>query len=309
MHVERLRRRCHQGAAALVAIGGVLGHAARQYRVDCRRQLGPALARRRNRLLEVGEDRRHLRPVAVWHGSGQAFENETGEAVLVRRAADGVATDLLGRDVGHRSHELAVGRTALRCALGEAEIREITVLALVLAVQQHVARLHVAMDQAAAVSGIECPRQLLGDRDRALGRESSLSPQHGLQISARHVAHGDEQQAVLLARLVDRDDVRVIEARCQARLAQKALAGGLVRDDTGRQHLHGHRTPQPDILCPVHLSVSAPPNQLLGAVARDLRSRERLWIDQSVPPGSRLPDPGHCIKPRRAERVPLGPPG
>ncbi len=135
------------------------------------------------------------------YGTDPVRHSKTRQARLYwsAAAADVVAADLLGRDVGHRSHELAVGRTALRCALRESEIREITVLALVLAVQQHVARLHVAMDQAAAVSGIESPCQLLGDRDRALGREGSLSPQHRLQISARHVTHGDEEQPVLVA--------------------------------------------------------------------------------------------------------------
>ena len=129
-----------------------------------------------------------------------------------------------GRDVGHRAEELTVGGAALRRALSHPEVGEIAVLPATLQIEQHVARLDVAVHQLSPVRGVECGRQLLGDRDRPLRRQGPLPEQQPLQIAIGHVSHSDEQASVLLARLVDRDHVGVIEARGQPGLPQQAFA-------------------------------------------------------------------------------------
>ena len=55
------------------------------------------------------------------------------------------------------------------------------------------------------------------------------------QVRARHVAHGEVQDPVLLAAAVDRDDVRVLERRREPRLGLEAGDGrrvlGVLRGD------------------------------------------------------------------------------
>ena len=85
-------------------------------------------------------------------------------------------------------------------------------LALALRVEQHVAGLHVTMYELAAMGGVERAGDLLGDPDGSCGLQRPLTSEQRLQVEATHVAHGDEQAPILLARLVDRDDVRMVEA-------------------------------------------------------------------------------------------------
>ena len=60
-----------------------------------------------------------------------------------------------------------------------------------------------------------------------------------LKVGALDVAHGDEEDAVDLAGLVDRQDVRVVDGRRHLRLALESRAEvGIVRQ-LGRQDLEG----------------------------------------------------------------------
>ena len=63
----------------------------------------------------------------------------------------------------------------------------------------------------------------LGRRQRPLGGDPPF------QVAALDQAHRDEQLALLFARVVDRDDVGVVEAGGEARLGQEALAKGARR--------------------------------------------------------------------------------
>ena len=60
--------------------------------------------------------------------------------------------------------------------------------------------------------------------------------------------HGDELRALELVHLVDGADVRVIERRGGARLAQKPLGGLLIADTIGRQKFERHEARQLDVL-------------------------------------------------------------
>ena len=179
------------------------------------------------RLLQVREDRGDVGAAPERDGAGEALEQQAGQPVLVGAAVERLAADLLGRDVVDRAHQLAVGAPAVRRALRQAEVGQVAVLASLLAVEQHVARLDVAVDEPARVRRVQRVGDLGRDRDRPGGLERALAPQQRLEVTARDVAHGDEQAAVALARLVDRDHVRVVEAGREARLAHtRALGGG-----------------------------------------------------------------------------------
>jgi hypothetical protein len=78
-------------------------------------------------------------------------------------------------------------------------------------VEQDVGRLDVAVDEAARVGGIERGRHLGDDRRRALGLEPALAAQQRPEVLPLDIAHDLEQHAVLLAGVMDRDDVRMVE--------------------------------------------------------------------------------------------------
>jgi hypothetical protein len=65
--------------------------------------------------------------------------------------------------------------------------------------------------------------QLEHDRQRRPRIRAHAALDRALQVHAFQQLHGDERRAVVLAQLVDGDDVRVLQARDGARLAQEAL--------------------------------------------------------------------------------------
>ena len=71
-------------------------------------------------------------------------------------------------------------------------------------------------------------------------RRAACRPIVLLERLAVEQLHGDELRALELVHLVDRADVRVIERRGGARLAQEAFSGLLVADAIGRQELERH---------------------------------------------------------------------
>ena len=148
----------------------------------------------------------------------------------------------------------------------------------VLAIQQDVARLDVAVDEVLPVGRVERSGQLLGDAHRSLKCEDALSPKHYLEVVTGHVTHRDEEAAVLLARFVDRNDVRVVEAGRETRLPQEALPRPFVLHDIRGEDLQPHGAAQANIQRPVHLPHAASPDQLLGEIARHLRSFERMSV-------------------------------
>ena len=78
------------------------------------------------------------------------------------------------------------------------------------------------------MGGVERFGDLRRDRDRTLGLGRAVGAQQGLEVGTVDVAHGDVQTAVGLAGVVDRDDVRVFEARRLPRLVQEPLAEAIV---------------------------------------------------------------------------------
>jgi hypothetical protein len=233
----------------------------------------------------VGEDRGDVGAAAVRDGARQALEQQARQAVLVRPPVELLAADLLGRDVVDRAHELAVGGAALGRALGQAEVGQVAVLAPVAVVEQDVARLHVAVDEAAAMGGVEGVRDLRGDRDRARRIERPLAPQQRLEVAAGDVAHRDEQAPLALTGLVDRDHVRVVEAGREPRLAQQPLVGR----DARREQLEGDRAAEPEVRRAMDLAHPAAPEQLLDAVPLDVRAGKRVSDGHRLPPARASP--------------------
>ena len=143
------------------------------------------------------------------------------ERVHVAAAVDRQALRLLGREVGGGAHH----RTGLREPVARARARDAEVGDLHGARlrEQHVARLHVAVHDAAAMRERERGRDLGGDLGRLVRVDRRFGPDQVAQRSALDVLHDDEVRARLLAPVVDRNDVRVVEVRGGLRFPPEPL--------------------------------------------------------------------------------------
>ena len=130
--------------------------------------------------------------------------------------------DLLGRRVVDGAHEHAgprqVGRGRL---LRDPEVGEVHVLGGL--GHEDVGRLDVAVDQVAIVGRVERGGDLLEHEDRPAHAQLPVPPHERPEVGAVDVAHRDVESPLSplgLARVVDRDHVRVVEigARCDSRM-------------------------------------------------------------------------------------------
>ena len=83
--------------------------------------------------------------------------------------------------------------------LADAEVDEVDVVgvgAFVAALDEEVARLDVAVDQAAAVGGVQGAGGLLEQKDGGVGLEAAALLEHLPQVGPGHAAHGDVEQSV-----------------------------------------------------------------------------------------------------------------
>ena len=145
-----------------------------------------------------------------------------------------------------------------------AEVGEIDVA---VAVEEHIAGLHVAMDERSPVSRVEGARHLGEDLERPLRRQLALGVEQRPQVAALHEAHGQIELPVVLSRLVDRDHVRMVERCRQPRFAQEATAEVLVLGELRRDQLERDRTLERQVGRPVDDAHAAAADQLFDPVA------------------------------------------
>ena len=141
-------------------------------------------------------------------------------------------------------------------------------------------------------------------RDRARRLERALAPQQRLQVGAVDVPHRDEEASVGLARLVHGDDVRVVEARREPRLAQQPLAEAGVVGEPLQEDLQRDAPPEPLVAREVDLPHAAAADQLLDEVLGDGRSDSDVRLDGQCRPlssrrahlrAARWTDPGGML--------------
>ena len=111
-----------------------------------------------------------------------------------------------------------------------------------------------------------------GDGRDTARRQRALPVQQRPGISAGHVAHGDEQHAVRLARREDRHDVRVIDRRGRPRLSGEAPPEFLVTRQRRRENLQRHGPVQPLVARPEHDGHPALADPFLQPVTGDART-------------------------------------
>ena len=159
------------------------------------------------------------------------------------------------------------------------------------AFEQDVVGLDVAVDDAGGVGGVEGLADLGQQVDRLLGRQRpGRDPL--LQVAAVDQAHRDDQLVVLLARVVDRDDVGVIEAGGEARLAQEPLAEALVAAEVAGDHLQRHLAIEGEMGRPVDDAHPAARDQRVEPVPAESRADCRFPHAAVIPARGRGPRHG-----------------
>ena len=168
--LERCGDLSHQHRGAVRSRGRILRERPLEDRVERGRKLGPPRAGARRRLARVREEDGRLGLPRIYHGSGEALEGHGGEAVAVgRRGSLGAADDLRGQ-VGDRPDELAGGGHAGRSPQPrEPEVAQVGVVGRA---DEHVLRLHVAMDETRRVRGVEGVGHLGQERQRSGSRRA-----------------------------------------------------------------------------------------------------------------------------------------
>ena len=190
--------------------------------------------------MQVGGDRRGVALPVERDAARQHPVQHAAERIDVGAPVDGVVAQRLRRDERERAEPRAAARLARRVqVLDEPEVRQRRLLGRAIAAEQDVRRGDVAMDEPRGVRGVERGGHLLGDRHRARGLEDRPAAQDGAQVRAVDVAHDEIEHLVLLTRVVDVDDVRVVHRGRHARLADEALAELRVVGELRGDHLDG----------------------------------------------------------------------
>ncbi len=133
-------------------------------------------------------------------------------------------------------------------------------------VQQDVLRLDVAVHHPVPVRVVQRARHLVGDPDRVGHRQLLLAGEPVAQRLALDERHDVEQVAVGLARVEQRQDVRVLQVGRELDLGQEPL-GADHRRELGPQHLERHPPVVADVLGQVDGRHAAGADLALEAIA------------------------------------------
>jgi hypothetical protein len=243
---------------------GVLLQAARHDRRVGLRDRGAQRAQRRRRLVHDAVEQ--LAVVAAREGprAGAHLVHDRAHRPDVRARVGALAADLLGRHVRQRAGQVPGGLRAAEArdrragrAL-EAREAEIQHLRPPARVQDDVAGLQVAVDDALLVRGLERLRHLERDRARSrLGQRSGLEQPR--ERVPGHVLEHEEVDAIVRIEVEQRGDVGMEEPRQRARLEPQlpAVLFAATRVGIGVQDLQRHVALEARIGGAIHASHAA----------------------------------------------------
>src|SRR3954468_7197333 len=115
------------------------------------------------------------------------------------------------------------------------------------ALEQNVLGLEIAMDDTLAVRVVERQGEVVERATRFLRLQRALYTQPFGERLTMHVLHHDVDELLYFAEGVHRDDVRVAQPRCHARLTTESLAILVRRGELSSQHLDGDETMERDV--------------------------------------------------------------
>ena len=203
-------------ASAIASRAGEAGGRVRVERpaVDC-------LQDRRDVRSDGRDERRRGRDAGHRHGRrAVALPGAPAREELVQHDAQAVDVGRLGRLLAERLLRAEVVDRAERHAgqrqagvgpgAGDPEVGD---LDAAVGRDEHVARLHVAVDDPAGVRGGEGVGDLRGQARRLAGRERAVAGEERRDVLAVHELHDDVRAVGVGAEVVDADDVRVAQGR------------------------------------------------------------------------------------------------
>jgi hypothetical protein len=230
---------------------------------------------RRRRAIQDGVKCRGRRPSAKGLPSRRHFVQHRTNRKQIAAPVEVLAARLFRRHVrdgaerGPRARQAdvrgAVARStrAGRGLLGQPEVEQLGVTATG---HENIRRLDVAMDDIAAVRGVERIDNLHGEVEQFLVRQR-LAANPVLQRLALEQFHHDERLAVVLADLVNHADVGMIQRRRGARFAREALERRLVLRHFRGQELQGDGSAERHVLGFVHHAHTPAAEAVLYAIA------------------------------------------
>jgi hypothetical protein len=164
-------------------------------------------------------------------GAGEQLVQHARQGVDVHPTIAGMPANsfrgeiLDGAETGAAARDAEVGEHDIRHPAGHRSVHE------------NVGRLHVAVNEARRMRGVERRGDLLDDADGQLGVQRPGGGEKRAEVRPVDELHVEEQPPVDLAVAVHGDDVRLAEPRNDLRLLPEPVpAVGVVRH-LGRQHL------------------------------------------------------------------------
>ena len=140
--------------------------------------------------------------------TGQRLAQDARQRIHIDSRRRFVIAEPLWRHVGHGTHLGASHRqVAVAVSFGDTEVDQI---GEVFWSDDDVLWLHVAVDKAGGVSGVECRCHLADDRDGTFRLEGP-SPQHVVQRLPRHQTHVDIEVVINLAPVMYRNDMGLLQ--------------------------------------------------------------------------------------------------
>ncbi len=137
--------------------------------------------------------------------------------------------------------------------------------------EHHVARLQVTMDDARAVGAVERVANLIRDGECLVNRQAPGTAKEVGERLPFEVLEHEIVEPALVADVVDRTDVRIVQRGNCACFVLEAPPRFRVRDERGREHLDGDRAIESRVASAVHLPHAARPelrDDLVRAEAR-----------------------------------------
>ncbi len=277
---ERLPQCGDEVGSRLEPLWRILGERALEDGVELRGQIGQR-GDGRDRSLDVRASlgRRAVgleRPPA-----GEQLEGDDSERITVAGRAGPFALGLLGREVPGGPHHRPGHRERLHAgSAGDPEVGDVQ---RTLSVEQKVARLHVPVDDSAAVRCVESRGRLLEPRQRLAGGGRTGPLQTLFERSTAQVLHDDEGALLPLADVEDRHRARLAgEARRGERLTLEASPDRGVSGVALGQQLDRDGAPEHLVLGSEDLAHAARADALRPAVARGQLAlfdwhEERRW--------------------------------
>ena len=248
-----------------------------------------------------GDDRLHRGPGEDLIARQQLVEHAT-QAVEVAPSIDVDLTgDLLRTHVGRSAQQGTVLRERVAARRSE-RFADAEVGHHGHAVVDHdVLRFDVSMDDALPVRVIERASHRTRDLQRILHRDSALAGHSHAQRRSLDVRHDEVEVPIVLAGVVERQDMRVTQSRGKLDLTQKALLTD-ARRQLGTQDLDRHRTVVLEIPAQKHAGHAPTADLTLDRVAVGKRGgvfrvpghgRERCAAGPRCGSGAPVPSPSH----------------